>query len=154
MFYNMSFSGWIVCFFVFIIFLRTMEKANQLPWIRKCHKEIQVQLFLLSIIFFLFTNKTRGFFLHISFISLRFKFCFYHNKNVDNTCCHTPVPSGESLTRCISGKNQQNEQNGYFQVKNKLENNQLEATVCCLDLSIKNNLWVDDYFSQKLTTQW
>lgn len=39
-------------------------------------------------------------------------------------------------------------------VKNKLDNNQLKATACCLDISFKNNLWVDDYFSQKLTTQW
>lgn len=36
-------------------------------------------------------------------------------------------------------------------IKNKLENNQLEPTVFCLNLSLKNNLWVDDCFPQKLS---
>lgn len=42
-----------------------MEKANQLPWIKKCHKEIQVQLFLLSIFFFSLLTKPGDFFAYI-----------------------------------------------------------------------------------------
>lgn len=36
------------CLFIylFLIFLGTKERANQLPRIRKCHKDIQVQLLL------------------------------------------------------------------------------------------------------------